>query len=60
VTLAELNERWRVTGKPHAVGEGEEWRWHCPDCERTGHTALVLHAAMSDALAHKNHCPSVK
>ena len=60
MNLADLNERWRATGKPHAIGDGDGWVWCCPWCRKGGRTKLPLHAAMSDSLAHKQHCPAVK
>ncbi len=58
--LQTLNNRWKDTGKPHAVaGEGGLWHWFCPDCELGGRTDVVLHTAMSDSLAHKGKCAKV-
>lgn len=55
--LDELNQRWQVTGKPHAVSVNPQlYRMYCPRCGQNGHTALPLHAAMSDALVHKKRC----
>lgn len=57
--LQTLNARWEQTDKPHAVGEGDAWHWACPQCQGQGRTKMALVGAMSDALAHKNKCPSV-
>ena len=61
MNLADLNDRWRATGKPHAISDdGNGWIWCCPSCQKGGRTRLPLHAAMSDALAHKQRCLAVE
>jgi hypothetical protein len=59
MSLEELNTRWRETDKVHAEGEGDHRYWVCPACGGQGQTQQALIGAMSDALAHKNHCPAL-
>jgi hypothetical protein len=60
VNLPELNDRWQAIGQPHAQGADTSWHWYCPWCGKAGHVGVALHAAMSDALVHKKHCPAVQ
>lgn len=59
--LGELNARWCEVGNPHAVPDpdnAELFRPYCPGCEHKG-TPVPLVAAMSEVLAHKQHCRAV-
>lgn len=67
--LTALNDRWRENNHPYAMqiavpdighsGQNMRYLPHCPRCGETGVIPLPLHAAMSDALAHKQKCGQV-
>jgi len=58
VDLENLNDRWRIAGHPHAVPGDPAWKAYCPACGYLASVRVPLHAAMSDALTHKNvDCP---
>lgn len=51
-SLIALNSRWRNTGHPYAVGEGEAWSLRCPVCRDLIGTPDSLVAILGAALRH--------
>lgn len=62
-TLEHINNRWRLTGHPHASETDEGYRVFCPQClqhfETAPTTPSTLLAAMNEAIAHKGHCTGI-